>query len=169
MKFAAVAVSSAMIATASAQYGYANTTSYAAPSYTTTVVTSYETYCPYATSLVVGGSTYTVTEATTLTITNCPCTLTYSTTASPTSTPAVYTSSPVVPPSSNVTYVVPTPYTSIPATTSASSPVAPPASYTTAPGNATQSYTPPAATNGASKMSISAALVGMVGVAAFML
>ena len=30
--------------------------------YTTDVVTAYTTYCPAATSVVVGGSTYTVTE-----------------------------------------------------------------------------------------------------------
>jgi hypothetical protein len=35
------------------------------------------TYCPYATEIVHGGKTYTVSSATTLTITDCPCTLTY--------------------------------------------------------------------------------------------
>jgi hypothetical protein len=34
----------------------------AAPSYTTEVVTSYETYCPEATSFVHGSSTYSVTK-----------------------------------------------------------------------------------------------------------
>jgi len=44
--------------------------------YVTDVVTAVTTYCPYATTLVHNGHTYTVTEATTLTITNCPCTIT---------------------------------------------------------------------------------------------
>jgi hypothetical protein len=35
------------------------------------------TYCPYATEIVHGAKTYTVSSATTLTITDCPCTLTY--------------------------------------------------------------------------------------------
>jgi len=45
-------------------------------SYTTEVVDSYTTFCPYATQLTHAEKTYTVTEATLLTITNCPCTLT---------------------------------------------------------------------------------------------
>jgi len=44
--------------------------------YTTEVVTQLTTWCPEATQVTYGGSTYTVTEATTLTITNCPCTIT---------------------------------------------------------------------------------------------
>lgn len=48
-------------------------------SYTTEteVVTAYTTYCPYPTTIVTNGGTYTVTAPTTLTITNCPCTLTH--------------------------------------------------------------------------------------------
>lgn len=44
--------------------------------WTTEVVTSYETYCPGPTTVVVNNQTHTVTTATTLTITNCPCTIT---------------------------------------------------------------------------------------------
>jgi hypothetical protein len=44
--------------------------------YVTEVVTAFTTYCPEATQITHGGSTYTVSEATTLTITNCPCTVT---------------------------------------------------------------------------------------------
>ncbi|KAF1985805.1 hypothetical protein K402DRAFT_333974 [Aulographum hederae CBS 113979] len=45
--------------------------------YETKVLTEYTTFCPFATEVVHGDMTYTVTEATTLTITNCPCTVTY--------------------------------------------------------------------------------------------
>ena len=54
MKFAAVI---AAAVTGASAYGYsANVT------YTTEVVTAYTTYCPYATQVTVGESTYTVTE-----------------------------------------------------------------------------------------------------------
>lgn len=43
--------------------------------YTTEVVDTYTTYCPYATSFTLGTKTYTVTEATTLTILDCSCTV----------------------------------------------------------------------------------------------
>jgi len=43
--------------------------------YTTEVVTAVTTYCPEATELTYGGTTYTITEATTLTISDCPCTI----------------------------------------------------------------------------------------------
>ncbi|KAK4151433.1 clock-controlled protein 6 [Chaetomidium leptoderma] len=43
--------------------------------YTTEVVTAITTFCPEATEVTYGGSTYTVTEATTLTISDCPCTI----------------------------------------------------------------------------------------------
>jgi hypothetical protein len=44
-------------------------------SYTTTVVNSLTTFCPFATTITHGPKTYTVTAATTLTITDCPCTI----------------------------------------------------------------------------------------------
>ncbi|KAJ8126795.1 hypothetical protein O1611_g6841 [Lasiodiplodia mahajangana] len=72
MKFT-IAAAAAFIAGVSASYpaysAAANVT------YTTKVVTAYETYCPYATQITYGTNTYTVTEATTLTITDCPCTI----------------------------------------------------------------------------------------------
>ena len=46
-----------------------------AVTYTTQVVTALTTFCPEATEVTYGGSTYTVTEATTLTISDCPCTI----------------------------------------------------------------------------------------------
>jgi hypothetical protein len=51
---------------------------------TTETVKSYTTYCPYATSIIEGNKTYTVSEATTLTVTDCPCTKTNSYPAYPT-------------------------------------------------------------------------------------
>lgn len=44
-------------------------------SYTTTVVASLTTFCPFATIITHGAKTYTVESATTLTITDCPCTI----------------------------------------------------------------------------------------------
>jgi hypothetical protein len=66
MKFSAAAV----LAAAAGAHAWSNVT------YTTETVTALTTYCPYATEITHGGTTYTVTEATTLTITNCPCTVT---------------------------------------------------------------------------------------------
>lgn len=61
---------------AAAGIASAASSGWAAPVYVTDVVTAYTTYCPSATKITHGASTYTVTEATTLTITNCPCTIT---------------------------------------------------------------------------------------------
>ncbi|KAI1199633.1 hypothetical protein F5X97DRAFT_113770 [Nemania serpens] len=87
--------------------------------YTTQVVTSYETYCPGPTQITYGTNTYSVTEATTLTITDCPCTVSvpvyttssviYSTcSSSSSSAPAYPTFTVPVYPSSNYTAVYPT-------------------------------------------------------------
>ena len=56
MQYSVVALA-ALVASASA--GYYNGTT---PVYTTEVVTSYTTYCPYPTTVVHGEMTYTVTE-----------------------------------------------------------------------------------------------------------
>ncbi|KAK3945843.1 hypothetical protein QBC46DRAFT_370127 [Diplogelasinospora grovesii] len=66
MKFSAIAV----LAAVAGAHAWSNVT------YTTEVVTAVTTYCPMATEVTYGGTTYTVTEATTLTITDCPCTVT---------------------------------------------------------------------------------------------
>lgn len=101
--------------------------------YTTEVVTSYETYCPGPTQITYGTNTYTVTEATTLTITDCPCTVnvpiyttssvicsTCSSSAATTSNVPAYPtySMPSVPayPSANSTAVYPTQTPDIPGT-----------------------------------------------------
>lgn len=62
--------------------------------YTTTVVSTYVTYCPEPTTFAFHNTTYTVTRPITLTITNCPCTLT------------IHTPPPVT---TTTTYVVPPP------------------------------------------------------------
>ncbi|EXJ76045.1 uncharacterized protein A1O5_00553 [Cladophialophora psammophila CBS 110553] len=51
-----------------------STTSESVP-YTITVVTSFETYCPYATKFSYNGKWYTAISATTITVTDCPCTI----------------------------------------------------------------------------------------------
>jgi len=112
---------------------------------TTTVVSSYVTYCPYPTTITENGYEYTVTEATTLTITNCPCTRTMTcSTTSTTSCPPTKVPEP--------TYVAPPSY------------VAPPPAYnTTVP-------MPPVATGAASSMKMaSGALVAVFGAAALLL
>ncbi|KAF2206747.1 hypothetical protein CERZMDRAFT_89053 [Cercospora zeae-maydis SCOH1-5] len=80
MQFAIAALGLAAVASASyappPSYGPPMNATTQGPSYTTEIVTSYETYCPSATSIEHNGVIYTVTEATTLTITNCPCTVT---------------------------------------------------------------------------------------------
>lgn len=87
--------------------------------YTTEVVTAYETYCPGPTTITYGQKTYTVSKATTLTITDCPCTIskpvyttskgsTTAATTGPTTAPTTYAT--VTPPSSKPTTAVPTTY-----------------------------------------------------------
>jgi hypothetical protein len=66
MKFSFAAV----LAAVAGAHAWSNVT------YTTEVVTAVTTFCPAATEITYGGTTYTVTEATTLTISNCPCTVT---------------------------------------------------------------------------------------------
>ena len=66
MKFAAV------FSLAAGAAAWSNGTNVA---YTTEVVTALTTYCPMATQITMGNTTYTVTKATTLTITDCPCTI----------------------------------------------------------------------------------------------
>jgi len=77
MRFSVVAASAALVATATANYGYGNFSASAIPaSYVTETYVDYTTVCPEPTVLTIGAKTYTVTEATTLTVTACSCTLT---------------------------------------------------------------------------------------------
>ncbi|KAK3672231.1 hypothetical protein LTR78_007984 [Recurvomyces mirabilis] len=73
-----------------------------APVYVTEVVTAFTTFCPEATLLTHGGSTYTVSQATTLTITNCPggCTVTKPVYSSVVTACSTCSSAPVAPVSS---------------------------------------------------------------------
>lgn len=61
MRFTVAATAAALVAGVSASSAYGNSTTYV-----TEVYTDYTTYCPEATSLTIGGTTYTVSEATTL-------------------------------------------------------------------------------------------------------
>jgi hypothetical protein len=115
---------------------------------TTTVVSSYVTYCPYPTTITENGYEYTVTEATTLTVSNCPCTRTL--TCSTTSTTSCPPTKVPVPPTS---------YAPVPEPTY----VPPPAYNTTVPA-------PPVATGAASSLKMaSGALVAVFGAAALLL
>ncbi|KAK3325246.1 hypothetical protein B0H66DRAFT_115745 [Apodospora peruviana] len=107
MKFSAAAV----LAAVAGAHAWSNVT------YTTEVVTAVTTYCPYATEITYGGSTYTVTEATTLTITDCPCTVTkpvttYSSVVCNTCAPPAYVNStaPAYPTGTGAVSVPPTSY-----------------------------------------------------------
>ncbi|GAP83160.1 putative CLOCK-CONTROLLED PROTEIN 6 [Rosellinia necatrix] len=124
MKFAIAAAALVAGVSASSYPAYS-----AAPNvtYTTAVVTSYETYCPGPTQITYGTNTYTVTEATTLTITDCPCTVSvpvYTTSSvicstcssSSPSSPAYPTLSVPSYPSSNSTAVYPTSTPEVPTT-----------------------------------------------------
>jgi len=170
MKFA-IAIA-ALAAGVSASYpGYS-----AAPNvtYTTQVVTSYETYCPGPTQITYGTNTYTVTEATTLTITDCPCTVsvpvyTTSSVACSTCSSSVSSAAPVYPtsvfptsaapayPTANTTAVYPSSTPEVPAT-----------------GGVYPTSTPstsPIPTAGAGKVAAlsGAAFAGLVGLVAFAL
>jgi len=123
---------------------------------TTEVVTSFTTYCPEATTLTYGGSTYTVTEATTLTITNCPCTI----------TKPVYTSSSVAAPTTAPVYSNGT-------TTAVPPPVVP---TTTAVGTISATVKPstsasvvPASGAGKTFAASGASLAGLLGLVAYLL
>ncbi|KAF2967778.1 hypothetical protein GGR58DRAFT_353466 [Xylaria digitata] len=169
MKFA---IAAALIAGASAA-SYPAYSAAANVTYTTKVVTAYETYCPGPTQITYGTNTYTVTEATTLTITDCPCTVSvpvYTTSSVACSTCSAASSSTYVPvyptlsvpsgpvyPSANTTAVVPATTPEVPAT-----------------GGVYPSTTPsstPIPTGGAGKVATlsGAALAGLMGLVAFAL
>ncbi|KAI0456910.1 hypothetical protein F5B21DRAFT_501910 [Xylaria acuta] len=167
MKFAIAAA--ALVAGVSASYPAYS----AAPNvtYTTQVVTSYETYCPGPTQITYGTNTYTVTEATTLTITDCPCTVsvpvftTSSVVCSTCSSSSVSVSVPAYPtvsvpayPPANSSAVYPTPTPEVPAGTGGVYP-------TTTPS------TSPIPTAGAGKVATlsGAAFAGLMGLVAFAL
>ncbi|KAK5634380.1 hypothetical protein RRF57_010094 [Xylaria bambusicola] len=167
MKFAIAAV--VLAAGASANYAAYS----AAPNvtYTTKVVTAYETYCPGPTQITYGTNTYTVTEATTLTITDCPCTISvpvYTTSSVACSTcsssnpyvPVYPTLTPPAYPSSNSTASVP-----------ASIPVETPSEVPTT-GGVYPTTTPTGIpTAGAGKVATlsGAAFAGLMGLVAFVL
>jgi len=147
MKASIIAAAAALLSVASAQYGNETTPSV---TYTTEIVTAYETYCPYATEIVHGEMTYTVTEATTLTITNCPCTVSYPVTTS------------TVTSCTSCATAAPAPYTN------ATTPVASP---TYAASSSLVTEAPVATFTGAANRvaGAGAGLAGLLGLAAFVL
>ncbi|KAI1290611.1 hypothetical protein F5Y03DRAFT_55803 [Xylaria venustula] len=183
MKFAIAAA--ALVSGVSASYAAYS----AAPNvtYTTQVVTAYETYCPEATQITYGTNTYTVTEPTTLTITDCPCTVSVpvyttssvicSTCSSSAYSSAAYSSAP------SSTYVGVYPTLSVPSYPSANSstavvPGSTPAVATTPESPATGGVYPtgtpspsPIPTAGAEKVATlsGAAFAGLMGLVAFAL
>jgi hypothetical protein len=143
MQFSTFAAVAALAATAQAYYPTSNSSSVVVD-YVTDVVTSYTTYCPYATTLTYNSQTYTITEATTLTVTNCPCTI----------IKPVTTSSVVAP-----TYPV---YNTTAVKTSAVGTTSKYATSTPTPSTIT--------TSGANRFALSgASLAALLGVAAFVL
>ncbi|KAI1822043.1 hypothetical protein F4861DRAFT_541382 [Xylaria intraflava] len=141
--------------------------------YTTQVVTAYETYCPGPTQITYGTNTYTVTEATTLTITDCPCTVSVPVTT--TSSVVCSTCSASASASSSV-HVIPTISAPSRPTGGSNGTVPHPSSSPVAPagGAATPSATPSTSvipTAGAGKVAAlsGAAFAGLVGIVAFAL
>ncbi|KAK4542928.1 hypothetical protein LTR36_006117 [Oleoguttula mirabilis] len=137
------------------------TTSDAGVVYVTEVVSSFTTYCAYATSFTMANQTYTVSSATTLTITDCPCTITKPATSSATAGPITGTGNIVastggIPANSSLVY--PTGSMSVPSSL-----------RTTASASATASVAP-IQTGAAAAMATSlAGLVLAAGVAVFAL
>lgn len=143
MKFAAVLA----LAAGAAAWSHANDTHI---SYTTEVVTALTTYCPVATELTFGGTTYTVTEATTLTITDCPCTI-----HKPVTTISSVICNTCGPSYTNSTGAVPT--------------VTPPVGTGVKPSPTTTPSTVPTAGAGRTVALSGAGLAGVLGLAAFVL
>ncbi|KAI1762029.1 hypothetical protein GGR53DRAFT_503189 [Hypoxylon sp. FL1150] len=168
MKFATAAV--AFAAGVSATYPAANTTTY-----TTEVVTSYETYCPGPTQITYGTNTYTVTEATTLTITDCPCTISkpvYTTSYVSCATCAPGSSASAPASSASVTPVYPTSAASVPGSpvysnSTAAVPTTSTSVYPTggAPGTTTSATSIPTAGAGKVAALSGAGLAGLLGLA----
>jgi len=148
----------ALAAGVSASYPASNVT------YTTEIVTSYETYCPGPTTISYGTNTYTITEATTFTITDCPCTVSkpvYPTSSAyPTETPVYPTETPVYPTEVPTTY-----YPTANGTISTS--VLPTGGVTATPTEYPTTAPTAIPTAGAAK--VGAGLVGLVGVVAALL
>jgi len=148
MQFSTFAAVAALAATAQAYYPTSNSSSVVVD-YVTDVVTSYTTYCPYATTLTYNSQTYTITEATTLTVTNCPCTI-----IKPVTTSSVVYCSTCAP-----TYPV---YNTTAVKTSAVGTTSKYATSTPTPSTIT--------TSGANRFALSgASLAALLGVAAFVL
>ncbi|KAI0392066.1 hypothetical protein F5Y17DRAFT_379566 [Xylariaceae sp. FL0594] len=178
MKFA-VAVTALAAGVSAAYPSYS-----AAPNvtYTTSVVSSYVTYCPGPTQITYGTNAYTVTEATTLTLTEGPYTVSvpvYTTSSvacvacsssSSSSIPAPSSSAPAYPTSNYPVYPTgyPSANTSTPAVYPTSTPVVvvPTGGYPTATPSTT-----PIPTGGAGKVAAlsGAAFAGLVGLVAFAL
>jgi len=159
MQFSTLAVIAAAATAVSA--GYNGTVVY-----TTDIVTAYTTYCPEATSITLGASTYTVSEATTLTITDCPCTIVKPVTTSSVVICSTCSSAPVVPTSAPV-YVN---STSVAATSTSAGAVGTSSVATSAGTSATASPSPITASSGNKAAALSgASLAGLVGFAAYFL
>ena len=165
MKFSVAAVA-AFAGAASA--GFVNVTTVTIPYEitSTSVVESYVTYCPEATTITEGNQTIVVTEPGTITVTNCPCTRTS------TKKTVTVTTCPV----SNGTPVLPStiaPVTTQPAETKPveSKPVEskPVVSTKIAPVANVTTGLPPVSQGGANAIGVSGALAGVVAAAAYFL
>ncbi|CDO53489.1 hypothetical protein DV495_004502 [Geotrichum candidum] len=165
MKFSVAAVA-AFAGAASA--GFVNVTTVTIPCEitSTSVVESYVTYCPEATTITEGNQTIVVTEPGTITVTNCPCTRTS------TKKTVTVTTCPV----SNGTPVLPStiaPVTTQPAETKPveSKPVEskPVVSTKIAPVANVTTGLPPVSQGGANAIGVSGALAGVVAAAAYFL
>ncbi|KAL1979558.1 hypothetical protein VTN96DRAFT_5571 [Rasamsonia emersonii] len=159
MRFSVAAI--AALASGASAAVAAGGSSSAAPSVTTEVVTSYETYCPEATSFVHGSSTYSVTKPTTLTLSGGSYTVTRPLLTS-TVTYCNSCAGPTAPAGSSSASVAP----SVAPVYSGSS-----VAVTSTPAPVAATPAPPKFTGGASHAAVGAGagLAGLLGVAAFLL
>ncbi|KAF5101690.1 hypothetical protein D0Z00_000764 [Geotrichum galactomycetum] len=165
MKFSVAAVA-AFAGAASA--GFVNVTTVTIPCEitSTSVVESYVTYCPEATTLTEGNKTIVVTKPGTITITDCPCTRTSTKTTVTVTTCPVSNGTPVLPSSIVPVSTKPAeskPVESKPAETKSvvSTKPAPVANVTTS--------QPAVSQGGAAAVGVSGALAGVVAAAAYFL
>ncbi|KAF5132209.1 hypothetical protein DV495_001516 [Geotrichum candidum] len=173
MKFSVAAVA-AFAGAASA--GFVNVTTVTIPCEitSTSVVKSYVTYCPEATTIVEGNKTIIVTEPGTVTITDCPCTRTSTKKTVTVTTCPVSNGTPVLP--STIVPITTHPVESKPVETKPvetkpveSKPVETKPITTKQTPPASNVTVPPVSQGGAAAVGVSGAFAGVVAVAAYFL
>lgn len=152
MKYS-VAATAAFVGAVSASFGNVTTVTIPCEITSTSVVESYVTYCPEATTLIENNKTIIVSTPGTITVTDCPCTRTSVETTVTVTTCPVSNGTPVLP--SSIVPVTTAPASQAPTTSAA--------------GNVTVSSSLPVSQGGAAAIGVSGALAGVVAAAAYFL